>query len=232
MTRWSTGRLVAGLHALIDRTEPADRPSVVGVTGIDTSGKSCLAAALTTRLRAAGRRVQPIHVDDFHRPRAERHHPELPGPEELYRFGIDHDRLRRELLEPIRHRGGVDARLILLDHYTDTWGLDRTYHVDAATVVLVEGIFLLRPELRPYIDLMVFLHVDEATALERAAARDVPLLGAEVLERYRRKYLPGQRAHLAAHPPEDHADVIVDNRDHAFPKVLKWPGRPPDDVRP
>lgn len=222
MAEWS-GDLNAELHALIDRRKSPDRPLVVGITGVDTAGKSQLAEVLSTRLQAGRRHVQLIHVDDFHRPHAERHHPELTQPQQFYQLSIDFPRLRRELLEPIRHQGGVSTRLRLLDHYSDTWSIHRTYHVDAATVVLLEGIFLLRPEIREFIDVMVFLHVDEATVLARATARDVPRQGIEVMARYHRKYLPGQREYLAANRPRDHADIIVDNRDYRAPRVLKWP---------
>lgn len=226
MAEWSSADLVAQLHALTDREKSPERPLVVGVTGVDAAGKSQLAASLAERLRAAGSAVQLIHVDDFHRPHAQRCPPEVPEPQQFREHSIDFPRLRRELLEPIR-RGGVDARLRLLDHLCDTWSVCRDYRVNASTVVLLEGIFLLRPELRPFLDVTVFLHVDDATVLARAAVRDVPSRGVDVLDRYRRKYLPGQREHLAANPPHDHADIIVDNRDYTTPKVLKWPGLSP-----
>lgn len=223
MADLSISDLLLRLRRLIDRRKAPDRPLVVGITGVDTAGKSRLSAALHPCLTAAGHSAQLIHVDDFHRPRAEREHPELPEPQQFYQHSVDFPRLCRELLEPIRRDGAVDVHLRLLDHYTETWSIHRAYRVDASTVVLLEGIFLLRPEVRPFVDLMIFLDVDEPTVLARAETRDVPLQGVEILDRYHRKYLPGQRWYLAANSPVDHADIIVDNRDPATPKILKWP---------
>ncbi|MFD0557326.1 uridine kinase [Stackebrandtia endophytica] len=215
--------LLTRLRRLIVHRKPPDRPLIVGITGVDTAGKSRLATSLDRLLTDSGGSTQLIHVDDFHRPHSERVRPDLPEPQQFYRYSIDFPRLCRDLLEPIRRHRRVDVRLRLLDHYTDTWSIDRGYHVEPATVVVLEGIFLLRPEVRRFVDLMIFLEVDEPTVLARATLRDVPLQGIEVLDRYRRKYLPGQRRYLAAHPPAVHADIIVDNRDHAAPRVLKWP---------
>lgn len=227
MVEGTSEDLVARLHGLIHNRKSPDRPLVVGITGVDTAGKSRLAVSLEDRLRAGRQPMQLIHVDDFHRPRAQRSDPELTEPQQFYRLSIDFGRLTRELLEPIRQRGGVETRLRLLDHFTDTWCVHRSYQVQAETVVLIEGIFLLRPEIRPFIDVMVFLEVDEPTVLARAEARDVPGQGIEVMARYHRKYLPGQREYLAANHPQTHADIIVDNRDYLAPTVIKWPGTEP-----
>ena len=45
---------------------------------------------------------------------------------------------------------------------------------------------------------------------------------AEVEHRYRARYLPGQALYRAEADPERAADVLVDNRDPAAPRVLRW----------
>jgi uridine kinase len=93
-------------------------------------------------------------------------------------------------------------------------------------VLLFDGMFLLRAELRDCWDLRVFVDVRPDEALRRALVRDAELLGgaAEVRERYRRRYLPRQRIYRAAASPESTADVVIDNTDPARPRVLTWPG--------
>jgi uridine kinase len=99
-------------------------------------------------------------------------------------------------------------------------------HGGAATVV-VDGVFLLRPELRDLWTLSVYLRVSERETLRRALVRDVPVFGSaeEVVRRYRTRYLPGQEVYRQDADPEARADVLVDNEDLAAPTVLRW-GRP------
>ena len=90
--------------------------------------------------------------------------------------------------------------------------------------LVVDGVFLLRPELRHLWRLSVYLAVPEDVTLQRALMRDVAFLGssAEVERRYRERYLPGQVLYRSEADPERHADVVVDNTDFAAPRVLRW----------
>jgi uridine kinase len=215
--------LAVDLGDLVDSRRNADLPLVVGITGMDTSGKSRLALALAGNLRSRGLPCVLVHVDDFHRPRSERYLPGVPEPVQYYDHSVDFGRLARQVLVPLRRDGRLDARLRLLDLRADTWTLDREYVVPPGGIVLVEGVFLFRAETREHLDLAIYLHIDERAMLERAELRDVPGQGPGVIRKYHHKYLPAQRAYLAAHPPQDHADVIVDNTLWDAPVVTRWP---------
>jgi len=89
-------------------------------------------------------------------------------------------------------------------------------------VLVVDGVFLHRPELRGHWHLSVHLHVPEEHTLRRAAVRDRELMGAEVERRYRVRYLPGQALYRREVDPAATADVVVDNTDPAAPVVLRW----------
>ena len=93
----------------------------------------------------------------------------------------------------------------------------------AATVV-VDGVFLLRPELRDLWTFSVYLRVSESETLRRALVRDVAEFGSagEVERRYRTRYLPGQALYRRDADPEGRADVLVDNEDVAAPTLLRW----------
>lgn len=86
--------------------------------------------------------------------------------------------------------------------------------------MIVEGIFLLREDVREFIDYMVFLHVEPQEMLDRAYRRDVPHQGLSVLRKYHEKYIPGQRFFLQQNRPQDHADVIIDNSRWHSPTVI------------
>ncbi|MEU9341256.1 HAD-IA family hydrolase [Streptomyces sp. NPDC048278] len=213
------------LAALLDRRRDGTRPYTVGVTGVDTAGKSRLAERLRTALERRGVPVAVVHVDDFHRPRAERYDPALPAPRQYYERSIDFARLAAEVLSPLREDGRLHRTVAGLDLPSDAWTTVR-YDIGPDAVVILEGVFLYRGETRPYVDLFVHLDVDEQTVLERARRRDLPDQGAEVMAKYADKYLPAQRAYLAEHPPQAFAHVVIDNSRWESPAVRTWPGGP------
>jgi uridine kinase len=93
-----------------------------------------------------------------------------------------------------------------------TWP-PRTAPADA--VLLVDGVFLLRPELNDAWDLRGFLQVPFGEALPRALERDRARFGSAqaTRDRYRQRYLATVR-------PRRIAEVVVDNRDPAAPRIL------------
>ena len=95
----------------------------------------------------------------------------------------------------------------------------------ADAVLLLDGVFLLRPELAGRWDLTIFVSADFERVLDRARIRDLALLGsaAEVERRFRTRYLPAQRLYYAAARPAEHADIIVHNDE---PRQPAWELRP------
>jgi uridine kinase len=134
-----------------------------------------------------------ISVDDFHRPEAERH-ARGRGPESYYHDTFD--------LPGVREALG---------------------RVDAQAVAIVDGVFLLRPELADLWDLTIFLAVDRAVALERAIVRDAARMnGVEAARaRYASRYVPGETLYLEAVDPETRADIVVDTTDPRRPRLIQ-----------
>lgn len=223
-SRW---QLLRSLADTIAAARPAGRPVLVGVTGIDAAGKTRLTDELAAVLRHRGAHAQVIHVDDFHHPRARRYAPGVPDPDRFLHHSIDVDQLVTRLLRPIRRDGALSTSLTHLDLATDTRSVHRTYTVTPRTVVLVEGVFLLRADVRYLLDLLIFLHVAEDVALARGTARDAAAGIEDPESRYRGKYLPAQRRLLSEHPPAALADVLVDHTDLQRPRVLPRLARPP-----
>jgi uridine kinase len=197
-------------------------PVVLGLTGADASGKSRLAGSLARHLDDRGVENQLVHVDDFHRPRSERYAGRRPEPEQYLHQSIDLEALVREVLGPIRRDGQLRHTARHLDLLTDGYTTERTYRVTERTIVLVEGVFLLREPVRSYLDLIVVLTADEEELVARGSQRDELVQGADAERRFREKYLPAQRALFAAHPPEQLADIIIDNTNWERPRVVRW----------
>lgn len=212
------------LADLLMRTHP-DRVLRVAVDGPDAAGKTTLADELARTVARRGRPVIRAGVDDFHHPQATRRRQGPLSPEGYFFDAFDYATLRRLLLDPLSTTGDRRYRAAAFDHRTDT-PLDTPVQQAASNAVLiVDGVFLLREELRNYWNLSMFLRISPAESLRRALHRDVDLFGspAAVRERYDARYLPGQELYKTSAAPQDHATVLIDNEHPDAPHVLRWP---------
>lgn len=214
----SSGNDVITLVA--DRILALSRPCVVGINGVDASGKTTFARTLARHIRASGHIVSLVHLDDFHNPRTIR----ATGRNEIdayIRHAFDLGRVVADLLEPVKRGETVDRELSLLDLDTDTFTRKRRYVIGRNTIVLLEGVLLYREPLDGYFDLRIFLDVSFDEVLRRAAVRDVPARGPEFLGRYRTRYIPVQQWYLSAHRPAERSDIVIDNNDCLRPRIIK-----------
>ncbi len=194
-----------------------EHPTRVAVDGPDAAGKTTLADELAEALAPSGREVIRASIDGFHRPRAERHRLGPDSPEGYYRDSFDHGAIRADLLAPLGAGGSREYRTSVFDFRTDSPRVTDRARAPADAVLLFDGVFLLRPELRDEWELAIFVSVEPEESLRRALERDVDLFGSreEVERRYRTRYLPGQRLYLDEARPLEHADLVVANDDPA-----------------
>jgi uridine kinase len=141
----------------------------------------------------------------------------LPGP--VLRVSAD-DHVHPA---PERYRRG---ELSPEGYYHDLFDLDAFLAACSAgeAIVVADGVFLHRPELRDRWTLSVYLRVSEGESLRRALVRDAPRFGtpAEVRSRYSSRYLPGQAIYRGEADPEAAADILVDNENAAEPRVVRF----------
>lgn len=196
-------------------------PIRVGVDGFSASGKSTLADELAAAVTEHGRTCFRADLDDFKRPRAERH----PGPEGFYRDAFDLDAIRMLLLSPLGPDGDRQVRLRFFDQQAQRPFPIEVQSVPADAVVIADGAYLLRPELRDQWDFRIFVEIDFDLVLARGTARDVAWMDSEqaAAEQYRGYYIPAERLYDAEVDPRTHADVVVDNRTVADPILHQRP---------
>lgn len=199
-----------------------DHPTRVGIDGVDCAGKTTLADELAERLRELGRDVVRASIDGFHNPARVRHRRGADSPEGYFRDSFDHASLIRELLAPLGPGGSRRYRAAVFDFRTDSARSEPLARADDDAVLVFDGVFLHRPELRDHWDYSIFLRASFEVTLERAALRDRELLGgaSQVRERYLRRYVPGQQLYLSEVRPEGRASAVVDNDDPARPSRL------------
>lgn len=141
-------RVAAAVLAL-----PATGTARVGIDGVDGAGKTTLADELRDRLASSGRPVIRASVDGFHHPKPVRYRLGRHSPEGFYRDSYDYAALRRLLLDPLGPGGTGRFRRAIFD-------VDADLAVDApeeraapGSILLLDGMFLHRPELRDAWDL-------------------------------------------------------------------------------
>ncbi len=197
-------------------------PVRVAIDGVDASGKTTLANELLPRLEASGRCVVRASIDRFHNPAATRKHRGDESPVGYFRDSFNYDALVESLLGPLGPSGSRQFRRAIFDFRTDAPIDAPLEEAPPDAVLLFDGVFLLRPELRDYWDFSVFVRADFKITVKRAEECDSYLFGtaADVRLRYERRYIPGQRLYLSEAEPEHWASVVIDNDDPANPSIV------------
>lgn len=196
----------------------ADRIVRVAIDGVDGAGKTTFADELAETLRLAQRPVIRASVDGFHNPKAVRYRRGRDSPEGFFEDSYDYAALRKYLLDPLGPEGCRLYRTVIFDHLTDRPVPVAEQRACPSSILLFDGIFLHRPELRPHWDLSIFLQVDFDVSVARCAVRDGT--SADPDEPGNLRYVQGQRLYLTACRPTAHATLIIDYNDLDTPILL------------
>lgn len=199
----------------------------VAIDGVDGAGKTVLADALAPLVSGKGRPTIRASVDDFHNPRAIRYARGKYSADGFYLDSYDYDAFRRLLLDPLGPDGPGRYVARHFDHRTDQPVEAEMREAPASAALIVDGIFLHRPELRSSWDLSIFLRVDFDISMPRGAARDQTPDAIDLNSPAYRRYVGGQRRYLAECTPEKSADIVIDYNDLKAPRVVKWTARAP-----
>jgi len=194
----------------------------VAIDGVDGAGKTTLADALAPVVVAQGRPTIRASVDDFHHPRALRYARGRHSPGGFYLDSYDYDSFRTLLLDPLSPGGSgrYIARSFDLDNDRP---LDLvTEQAQPAAALIVDGIFLHRPELRSYWDLSIFLKVDFDVSVPRSAQRGPNFGAPDPAAPLNQRYVGGQKRYLSECDPEQRADIVIGYNDLREPQILKW----------
>lgn len=181
----------------------------LAVDGIDGAPQREFADDLAQRLGRGGHAVFRASIDAFHRPRADRYLRGKDDPRGYYEDSYDYDQFRRVLIEPFRMGGSTGFTTAAFDWRRDTaieleW---QTGPQDAT--LIVDGVFLNRPELRGIWNFSIWLDFDQAAADARLQSSE-----GGVSSRYR----GGQALYAAQADPREAATAVVDDTDPQVPR--------------
>ncbi|MCK1629748.1 uridine kinase [Bradyrhizobium sp. 162] len=208
------------LSELADRlvaTSPG-RTLRVAVDGVDGAGKTTFADELGSLVVAKGRPLIRASVDGFHNPKAVRYRRGRHSPEGFFEDSYNYSALKRYLLDPLSPGGSCRYRRAIFDHVTDDIVPSHDLEALPSSILLIDGIFLHRPELLTYWDISVFLRTDFAVSVARCASRDGS--SADPAAPSNRRYVEGQRLYLRSCQPEAKATIVIDYNDLSAPSLV------------
>jgi uridine kinase len=182
----------------------------VGIDGVDGAGKTMFADELRDRLVPSGRPVIRATVDGFHNPKPVRYRRGRSSPVGFYRDSYDYATLQRVLLDPLGPAGTGRFRRAVFDVDADVAVDVPEEQAQPGSILLLDGIFLHRPELRRHWDYSVFLRV-EWVRNHRMRHRPEP---------GHHRYQEGQNIYFRESEPWKHASLVIDNDDLAAPFIV------------
>lgn len=198
---------------------PETRSLLVGISGIDGCGKGYLAAQLQAHLARYSVIPAILNVDrwlNLPQTRFDRSAPAI----NFYDHAIRLDQFFRQLVLPLRDRRSIHLVADIVAETASDYG-KHTYDYRDVSVVLVEGIFLFKPQYRKHFDLAIWIECSFPTALARAIERaQEGLSPADTIAAYDTIYFPAQKIHLAQDKPRENADLIFENDTHQTSALL------------
>lgn len=189
---------------------PARRSVLVGISGIDGSGKGYVTARLAAALEERGLGVANVNVDGWLNLPHRRFNEQDPAAH-FYAHAIRFDELFARLVLPLKARR---SHRLVADFAEETATAYRphTYCFEDVDVILLEGIFLLKRTYRDHFDLSFWVDCTFETALERAIRRGQEgLPAAATIRAYDTIYFPAQRIHAERDDPRSAASAIIVN---------------------
>lgn len=192
----------------------------VGIDGVDGVGKTFFADELALLLATADRQIIRASVDSFHNPKSIRYRRGSTSPEGFFRDSYNYERLKEVLLAPLSPGGSGGYRTAIFDHRADAFVSAPEEWASPNAILVFDGIFLHRPELRAYWDFSIFLDVGFDISIPRGAQRGEGSPDPEAPENNR--YVEGQRIYLRECRPRQQATITINNEDLAVPYVVEW----------
>ena len=190
----------------------------IAITGVDGAGKTTLANELVPLVEAR-RPLIRASIDGFHNPRAVRHARGRTSPEGFYQDSFNLAAFRSVLLDPLAPGGTGRYRVAAYDHRTDSAVETDEETAPPTAALLVDGIFLQRPELDGLWDLVIFLDVPFAQTFARMAVRDGS--PADEAHPVNQRYRQGQQLYLAERQPQARAHILVDYANLDAPEIVR-----------
>lgn len=187
---------------------PAERALLVGISGIDASGKGYIATKIASEL--FGLNVALINVDGWLNLPDVRFDPADPA-EIFYKNALRLDEMFERLVLPLKANRSVDLTMDFAEE-TATEFRPHRYRFEKIDIVVLKGIFLFKRQYVNHFDLKIWIEYSFDTSLSRAIDRAQEGLSVlETEQAYKTIYFPAQRIHSERDDPVAAADIVFVN---------------------
>lgn len=181
---------------------------LVGIDGLGGAGKSTVAYEVSRLLDAEGINTAVFHIDDFIHPKAVRYNDDYPQWEQYYYLQWRYDYFLSAVAKPVREGREVPP-IELYDKENDSYITDMR-SIPKGSIVITEGVFLQRDELKGTFNFMIYVDVDEEERLRRVLCRD-GYIGdeADIRRKYNERYFPAEHFYAEKYRPVENADLVI-----------------------
>lgn len=184
---------------------------IVGISGIDCSGKSTLTKQLSQLFHDRGVNTYTVHVDDFLFDRQTRN----ANPDQAngyYYETFDFDKLFDDIIIPLKGHKKLKKDVELLDWEKDI-KYTKQFSFDSPCIVIVEGVLLFKKQFAHLFDYKIWIDITFELGLSRALnrERDVNYYKdkEDILKRYETRFYAGQKLHFKIDEPSKCCDYII-----------------------
>jgi uridine kinase len=185
--------------------------TIVAVDGIDGAGKKPFADDLAAAITRAGHSVFRASMGDFHKPRADRYARGIDSAEGYYQDSFNYSVFRRVLIDPFRMGGSTGFVTEAFDVARDAVIESNWKTAPQDAMLIIDGAFLNRPELRGLWNYSLWLEVPAVAAKARMEELDGP---AGLSARYK----GAQKLYEKDAKPSAAATATIDNADPEHPR--------------
>ena len=186
-----------------------NRAILVGIDGLGGAGKSTLSNTLYEELSSRDISVTILHIDDFIHPKNIRYNPNHEEWFCYYNLQWRYDYLIDHIVTTSKYGEPFSADIELYDKDNDTY-YEAPISISPNSVVIIEGIFLQRPELANVFDYIIYIDVPESVRLNRVLKRDGYIGDEEQIRfKYENRYFPAERHYFAECAPDKNANIVI-----------------------
>jgi len=120
-----------------------------------------------------------------------------------------YDYLKETILEPMKKKEKGFSKVKIYNKENDDYNIGIINL--SPDVVIIEGVFLQRPELKDYFDFMIYIDIDRETQLQRALLRgNNGKDEKEIRKKYAEKYNPAEDKYLLSCNPRGSANIVIE----------------------
>lgn len=203
-------KILSDIESKFNIQKSEDKNFIVGISGIDCSGKSTLSEILYNKLKDKKINVYLIHGDDFLFNRKIRNANDNQEVAYYYET-FNYEKLFNEIIIPAKKDKNFYKKIEMLDWQTDLTFIGE-FKFEGPCIIIVEGVLLYKKEYKDLFNYKLWIDIDFDTGIERALKRkrDVNYYKDEdeLLNRYLGRFYKGQALHIQIDNPKDDCDYI------------------------